>query len=212
MLNTSNELKQAANLEINEEILLNIPDSIKIKLLNRILKDTDSNVCLQFLTTEFIGATLLSVYNKSSALCVFNRTLKTSVRDVPSEECREAFYNRITRVIDAIGISRCPHTGKCPTSCTSAFKLNEDFLNKISPEIKMSLYDKIVRHFVERKNTCFLTYTLVFLLEYFNDHLLYSKAKQLEGIIVKTIPIVPFAKCRSSMRKEVNKINNNKNG
>ncbi len=210
MMNTSRELKLAANLEINEETLLNVPDSIKIKLLDRILKDTDSNVCLQFLTTEFIGATLLSVYNKSSALCVFNRTLKTSVREVPSEECREIFYNRITRVIDVIGISRCPHNGKCPGSCKSAFKLNEDFLNKISPEIKISLYDKIIKHFVERKNACFIGYTLIFLLEYFNDHLLYSKAKQLENIIVNSIPVIPFAKCRSTLRKMVNKINNNK--
>lgn len=211
MLDTSKELAVLSKISVDEEVILNIPDSLKVKFFDDILKDTDNNICLQFLTTEYIGMTLLRVYNKTSALCIFNRTLRSSISLVPGEHCKESFYERITRIVDKIGLAKCPHGGSCELNCRHRFKLNEDFLSQITPSMKVSLYDKIVKHFMEEKNACYLSFVMILLLRYLIDRALFKKAEQLENIIYDTIPNMMESTCRTKMRKVVNSINNLKN-
>ncbi len=207
-MTSSEELKLMSQLKIDEDTLINIPDSIKIKMLERLLKDTDTNICLQFLTAEFIGETLLSVYNKTSAFCVFNRILKNSLEDIPSEDCRDFASKRVINMVNKIGTEKCPLNGVCTGNCHHRFKLDEDFLRKITAGMKVSLYDKLVKNFIIKNNPCFLSYIMLNLLEYLNDHILHNKANQLEQNMEKIIPYMPYPKCRADVRRKINKINN----
>jgi hypothetical protein len=207
-MTSSEELRLISQLKIDEDTLVNIPESIKIKMLDRLLKDTDTNVCLQFLTAEFIGKTLLSVYNKKSAFCVFNRILKSSLEDIPSDDCRDIASKRVHNMIEKIGAEKCPYSGVCPKVCHHRFKLDEDFLKKITSGMKISLYNKLVKNFIDENNPCFLSYIMLNLLEYLNDHVLLNKAKQLQQNMEKIIPYMPYPKCRADVRRRINKINN----
>lgn len=204
----SKELTYVYNLSIDKDVLKKLPDSLKMKILDKILINSNTNPCLQYFIINYIGNTLQKLGNNNSALCIYNRTLKSLINEVPSELCRENFRYKIIKAIDTIGLNHCSFAGKCKSKCSERFRIKEDFLNNITPKIKKTLFDKAVDHFIDEGNPCFISYTLLYLLEFFKEYNMDNKANDLEVVIYDFVKTIPNTKCRSRLRKTINQLNN----
>jgi hypothetical protein len=95
--------------------------------------------------------------------------------------------------------------GICPEGvCKRRFEISEDFLNSMTPQTKINLYDKMVTHFINKKDYCFLIFSMKFLVDSLDDCMLSEKSGQLKDMILSLVSSMPIDTCKESIKNSLN--------